>query len=66
LENAILITGHAFIPTLENNGEDVVDGIVMNNKIMCINAGASADNEGTHIVVGIDSAGWQTFEVGGN
>ena len=66
LENAIIISGQDFTPQLENEGEDVEDGIVFNNKIMCINSGASANNGQPHIVVGIDAAGWQTFEVGGN
>lgn len=65
LENAFVISGQDFIPKLENDGEEVVDGIVFNNRIMCINSGASADNKEPHIVVGIDAAGWQTFEVGG-
>lgn len=65
LENAIIIEGHAFIPNLENEGEDVEDGIVVNNRIMCINSGASGESNMPHIVVGIDSAGWQTFEIGG-
>lgn len=66
LENAIVVTGHAFTSNLENNGEDVEDGIVFNNRIMCINSGASANYGGTHIVVGIDAAGWQTLEIGGD
>lgn len=66
LENAIVIVGHAFTSNLENEGEDVEDGIVFNNRIMCINSGASANYGGVHIVVGIDAAGWQTFEIGGN
>lgn len=66
LENAIVIAGHAFTSNLENDGEEVEDGIVFNNRIMCINSGASVNYGGTHIVVGIDAAGWQTFEIGGN
>lgn len=66
MENAIIITGHSFTPNLENDGEEVEDGIIFNNRIMCINSGASANNGEPHIVVGIDAAGWQTFEVGGN
>ena len=65
LESAILMVGHTFVATLEMEGEDTEDGIVFSNRIMCINNGASANNGGTHIVVGIDSAGWQTFEIGG-
>ena len=52
-------------PLWENDGEEVEDGIVFNNRIMCINSGASANYGGVHIVVGIDAAGWQTFEIGG-
>ena len=63
MENAVLITGHTFTTSLEMEGEDVEDGIVYSSHIMAINAGASADNGEPHIVVGIDSAGWQTFEV---
>lgn len=65
MENAIVISGQDFIPQLANDGEEVEDGVVFNNRIMCINSGASADNGEHHIVLGIDAAGWQTFEVGG-
>lgn len=63
VESAVLITGHTFTASLEMDGEEVEDGIVFSNRIMAINAGASADNKEPHIVVGIDAAGWQTFEV---
>lgn len=64
VENAVLVTGHDFTAALEMDGETKEDGIISSNRIMAINAGASADNGEPHIVVGIDAAGWQTFEVG--
>lgn len=66
MRDAIVIAGHNFTPNLENDGEEIEDGIVFSNRIMCINSGASADNKGVHIVVGIDNAGWQTIEIGGD